>query len=147
MVLIGRHLLPDRKVDQDEELVREYQLRDYLTEVKVLPDSPLIGLSLVETRLGEEQGLNIVGIVRDNRLRVGIMRDEKIQSDDLLLQDLWTRFCRPKNRWGWPLIPISIWQISTLSLPSILSARSWSARRPTLSARRWNRSIFANVLT
>ena len=85
MVLIGRHLLPDRKVDQDEELVREYQLRDYLTEVKVLPDSPLIGLSLVETRLGEKQGLNIVGIVRDNRLRVGIMRDEKIQSDDLLL--------------------------------------------------------------
>ena len=85
MVLIGRHLLPDRKVERDDELVREYQLRDYLTEVKVLPDSPLIGLSLVETRLGEEQGLTIVGIVRDNRLRVGIMRDEKIQGDDLLL--------------------------------------------------------------
>ena len=85
MVLIGRHLLPDRQSEEDEDLVQEYHLRDYMTEFKVLPDSPLVGLTLVETRLGEEHGLNVVGIVRDERVRVGIMPDEQIKSDDLLL--------------------------------------------------------------
>lgn len=85
MVVIGRHLLPSRQSDQEEDLVQEYHLRDYMTELIVLPDSPLIGLSLVESRLGEEHGLNVVGIVRDERLRVGIMRREKIESGDLLL--------------------------------------------------------------
>jgi di/tricarboxylate transporter len=85
MVLIGRHLLPARQTDQDEDLVQEYHLRDYMTELKVLPESPLVGLSLVESRLGEDHGLNVVGIVREERLRVGIMRREKIESGDLLL--------------------------------------------------------------
>jgi di/tricarboxylate transporter len=85
MVVIGRHLLPSRQSDLEEDLVQEYHLRDYMTELIVLPDSPLIGLSLVESRLGEEHGLNVVGIVRDERLRVGIMRRKKIESGDLLL--------------------------------------------------------------
>ena len=85
MVLIGRHLLPARQIEQDDDLVEEYQLRNYMTELKVLPDSPLIGLSLVQSQLGEEHGLNVVGIVRNNRVRVGVMREEKIESGDLLL--------------------------------------------------------------
>ncbi len=85
MVLIGRHLLPDRVTSQDEGLVDEYQLRDYMTELKVLPDSSLIGRKLVETRLREDHGLNVVGIVRDDRVRVGILPDIRIGSGDLLV--------------------------------------------------------------
>jgi di/tricarboxylate transporter len=85
MVLIGRHLLPSRQIDQEDDLVQGYQLRNYLTELKVLSDSPLIGLTLVQSRLGQNHGLNVVGIVRDERVRVGMMREEKIEGGDLLL--------------------------------------------------------------
>ena len=85
MVLIGRHLLPSRQSHQEADLVKEYHLRDYLTELQVLPDSPLVGLTLVETRLGEEHGLQVVGIVRNDQVRVGIMPDEKIGGGDLLM--------------------------------------------------------------
>lgn len=85
MVLIGRHLLPSRQSHQEADLVKEYHLRDYLTELQVLPDSPLVGLTLVETRLGKEHGLQVVGIVRNDQVRVGIMPDEKIVNGDLLM--------------------------------------------------------------
>ncbi len=85
MVLIGRHLLPSRTPDDGENLVDEYRLRNYLTELKVLPESPLIGLTLVETALGKEHGLNVVGIIRDDRVRLGFMPNAHVQSGDLLL--------------------------------------------------------------
>ncbi len=85
MVLIGRHLLPTRQAYEGEHLVEDYQLRDYLTELTVLPESPLVGRTLMETRLGERHGLHVVGVVRDEIVRVGIMPDEQIESGDLLI--------------------------------------------------------------
>ena len=38
-----------------------------------MPESALIGHTLVETELGEEYGLNVVGIVRDGKTRLGYM--------------------------------------------------------------------------
>ncbi len=67
---MGRHLLPRHHVD-DDDLVQEYHLRDYLTELKVLEKSPLIGKTLTETQLGETFGLNIVGIIRDRSSSFG----------------------------------------------------------------------------
>lgn len=85
MVLIGRHLLPDRMAGQDDGLVEGYHLRDYMTELKVLSGSPLIGRQLAEARLREDHGLNVVGIVRDDRVRVGILPDIRISGGDLLV--------------------------------------------------------------
>jgi di/tricarboxylate transporter len=84
MVLIGRHLLP-RRVEEDDGLLKEYHLRDYLTELKVLEDSPLIGKTLTETHLGESFGLNIVGIIRNNQVRLGLMPNVHVRTDDLML--------------------------------------------------------------
>lgn len=58
MVLIGRHLLPATKLEG--ELTRNYNLRDYATELKVLPDSPLVGKTIVESRFGENYDLTII---------------------------------------------------------------------------------------
>ena len=85
MVLFGRHLLPSRTPEGGEDLVSEYHLRDYLTELQVLPDSSLIGLTLIETRLGEEYGLNVVGIVRDGKTRLGYMPNAHVRGGDLLM--------------------------------------------------------------
>lgn len=88
MVVFGRHLLPSRNddnTDNGDGLVTEYHLRDYLTELQVLPNSSLVGKTLVETHLGESYGLTIVGIIRDGEVRVGFMPNTHIMAGDLLL--------------------------------------------------------------
>ncbi|HSH04537.1 MAG TPA: SLC13 family permease [Anaerolineae bacterium] len=87
MVLIGRHLLPNNapKRTQNENLSHEYQLGQYLSELHVMSDSPLIGQTLVETGLGENFDLTVMGIIRDGRTRLGIMPNAHIAAGDILL--------------------------------------------------------------
>lgn len=63
MVVIGRHLLPERKGTAD--LTASYQVRDYLTEVRVLSGSPLVGKTSAESRFGQDYDLNIVAKIKD----------------------------------------------------------------------------------
>ncbi len=58
MTLIGRHLLPKTSVKED--LARSYQIRDYATELTILPDSPLVGKTIEESRFGEDYDLTII---------------------------------------------------------------------------------------
>ncbi|MFQ5576578.1 MAG: SLC13 family permease, partial [Anaerolineae bacterium] len=58
MALIGRHLLPAAKTERN--LTRSYHLRDYATELRVLPDSPLVGKTILESRFGEDYDLTII---------------------------------------------------------------------------------------
>lgn len=84
MLLIGLHLLPRR--DSGESLTEQYHVRQYVTEVMVLDDSPLIGKSLAEAHIGDELDLTVLGILRDDeQFRIAPNPEEKIQADDLLL--------------------------------------------------------------
>ncbi len=85
MVVVGRRLLPDRENLDETNLVGQYKLRNYLTELKVLPGSPLIGNTIVESRLGEIHDLTVMGIVRDGRARLGVLPNAHIRAGDLLL--------------------------------------------------------------
>ncbi|NIP24723.1 MAG: hypothetical protein GWO38_13120, partial [Phycisphaerae bacterium] len=58
MLLLGRHLLPTTKTEDD--LTRSYQLRDYATEIRILPNSPLVGKTIVESGFGENYDLTII---------------------------------------------------------------------------------------
>ncbi len=60
MVLIGRRLLPERM--SGAELTQSYQIEDYLTEVRILEDSPLIGKTVKEADLDNQFGLNVIHI-------------------------------------------------------------------------------------
>lgn len=60
MVLIGRHLLPSRKPQNIQDA---YQLRQYLSEVRILEQSKLAGKTLAESRLGSDYDLNVVAII------------------------------------------------------------------------------------
>ena len=82
MVVIGRHLLPSHR---EADLVEHYPVREYLSEIKVLTNSPLVGKTLVESRFGEDYDLTIVGIVRHNMPQMDIYRREHIQVFDTLL--------------------------------------------------------------
>lgn len=62
LLTIGRWLLPHREADRD--LLRSYELHDYLTMMRVLRTSKLCGRSLAEARFGESLGLQVVRIRR-----------------------------------------------------------------------------------
>jgi len=82
MVIIGRHLLPEREAVAD--LTESYQVRDYLTEVLVLPESPLVGKTSAESRFGQDYDLNIVGRISGQH-RLTIRQDTRIQEGDVLI--------------------------------------------------------------
>jgi di/tricarboxylate transporter len=81
MVLVGRHLLPEREATAD--LTESYQVRDYLTEVRVLPESPLVGKTSTESRFGQDYDLNIVGKIRGQHHQT-MSRNARIQEGDVL---------------------------------------------------------------
>jgi len=84
MLLIGLYLLPRRK--SAKSLTEQYHIRQYATEVIVLNDSPLIGKTLAEARIGDELDLTLLGILRgDEQYRIAPNPAERIRADDLLL--------------------------------------------------------------
>lgn len=60
MVLVGRHLIPARTTSADLE--QDYPIRQYLSEVRVETDSPLVGQTIQQARLGEQYDLNVIHI-------------------------------------------------------------------------------------
>ena len=84
MLAVGLHLLPRRK--SAESLTEQYHVRQYVTEVIVLDDSPLIDKTLAEARLSDELDLTVLGILRgEEDYRIAPNPEERIKGGDLLL--------------------------------------------------------------
>lgn len=83
MVLIGHRLLPVRQAPGEEQATQE--LRDYISEVRVLPDGDLVGRTLYESRLGADYDLTVIAIIRDDVEITVFDRDKRIQSNDILV--------------------------------------------------------------
>jgi len=83
MVLIGRHLLPVRVTASDLKVSK--QLRPYIGEVQVNPQSSLVGKNLYESKLGEEYDLNVLSVHRDGSLITRLHRDFIIEPNDRLI--------------------------------------------------------------
>ncbi|MGB6423431.1 MAG: SLC13 family permease [Anaerolineales bacterium] len=83
MVVIGRHLLPVRETAADPGV--SMRLREYISDVLVTSDSPLIGSNLYESRLGADYGLNVLSIIREGSPLVGLHRDVVIKENDNLI--------------------------------------------------------------
>lgn len=83
MLLIGLRLLPRR--GGEDSLTEQYHIREYMSEVLVLPGSPLVGKTLAEANLSDELDLTVVGIMRGKQGRIAPSADQKIEAEDLLL--------------------------------------------------------------
>lgn len=104
--LAGRHLLPDRDAHSAEDLTVDYQLRDYLTELKVSPASNLIGKTIVDAHLGEAYDLTVMGLMRDGHLQTGDLPDAHVQADNtLLVKGAVTKILEVQDRIGITLDP------------------------------------------
>jgi di/tricarboxylate transporter len=82
MWFIGRRWIPERAATGPPE---RFGLRPYLTEVLVLPGSPLEGKTLEESGLGRDLDLTILRIVRDKHQYLSPFVDVKLEAGDVLL--------------------------------------------------------------
>jgi uncharacterized repeat protein (TIGR01451 family) len=99
MLLVGLRLLPRR--GGEDSLTDQYHIRAYMSEVIVLPDSPLVGKTLAEANLGDELDLTVVGILRGKQGRIAPSAGERIEAEDLLLvQGRVEDILRVKNETG-----------------------------------------------
>jgi uncharacterized repeat protein (TIGR01451 family) len=99
MLLLGLRLLPRR--GGAEELTEQYHIREYMSEVLVLPGSPLVGKTLAEANLSDELDLTVVGILRGKQGRIAPSGREKVEAEDLLLvQGRIEDILRVKNETG-----------------------------------------------
>ena len=81
MAAIGYRFLPE----YHGELVDDFHVREYLTEVVILSHSPLVGKSIEESHLGQDLDLNIVGIFREGNRILAPERGVTLRSGDILL--------------------------------------------------------------
>jgi di/tricarboxylate transporter len=79
---IGRKLLPERRIDP--EIAQSYRIKDYLSDVIVLPNSPLVGTTVVESRLREQFDIHVFDIFRDGRKVAHPLGDQVIRTGDIL---------------------------------------------------------------
>ena len=82
MVLVGRFLLPSHTNIEDAQAAK---LREYVTEVRVLANSRLVGLSLAEAHLNDEMGLSVLAMVHEGKQVARVDSETVIQVDDLLI--------------------------------------------------------------
>jgi len=83
MVLVGRHLLPVRETAADP--LASSQLREYISDIQVTPQSSLNGKNLFESGLGADFDLTVLSIIREGKPLIGLHRDVVIQEDDHLI--------------------------------------------------------------
>ena len=84
LVLVGRHLLPERTAGGG--LVASYPVQEYLTEARVADDSPLVGKTVGEADLERRYGLNVIHLhlcCQDGET-VSAMTEHRLQPGDEL---------------------------------------------------------------
>lgn len=106
VVLIGRRLLPRRKPEEQTQrrsqrnLRMQYGLQARNFEMRVAPDSMLVGKSLADSRIGSAAGLIVVALERDGRNEIMPPRQTVLQGGDKLhVQGRLDRF-REFQRWS-----------------------------------------------
>lgn len=80
-MVVGRWLLPSRR---EEQLVQAYGLGEYITELRVMESSSLIGKTVMEAKLGETHDISVLEILRGRRT-IWSPLNEPINADDVLL--------------------------------------------------------------
>lgn len=89
MALAGARLLPER---HNESLVERYGIKEYLTEIMVMPDSPLVGKPLREFDHETDLDLTVLGIIRTSETIWAPSPGLILEAGDLLLVE-----GRPEN--------------------------------------------------
>jgi di/tricarboxylate transporter len=83
MQTVGQRLLPDRPAP--ETLTDTFNLRPYLAELRIAPDSPLAGNTLGQSGLGRNYDLTAMAILREGRHLLDLSGKTVLEAGDKLL--------------------------------------------------------------
>src|SRR5512134_243442 len=83
MQFVGRRLIPNRP--PPESLTDTFNLRPYLAELRIAPDSPLAGNTLGQSGLRQNYDLTVMAILREGQRLLDLAGDTKLQAGDKLL--------------------------------------------------------------
>lgn len=83
MLFVGRSMLPNR--GGGESFTDEYSIREYISELVVLYNSPLVGKTLGESNINTDLDLNVLAIIRGDQKRIAPRPFEVIEANDLLI--------------------------------------------------------------
>lgn len=81
LMLIGRWLLP-RHIETNE--AETLELGKFVTELRVMADSPLLGSTVAEHKLGEKYGIYVLELLRGEE-HLWDPREQQLQEGDVLL--------------------------------------------------------------
>ncbi|HXT61452.1 MAG TPA: SLC13 family permease [Pyrinomonadaceae bacterium] len=83
VLLIGRYLLPSH--DAEDERSSHFRLEDYLTEIVVTENSPLLKRTAAELEADEKYHFKVVGMLRDGRRLRTPYKQEALKEADVLI--------------------------------------------------------------
>jgi di/tricarboxylate transporter len=92
MLTFGRKLLPVREQQglapvESRDLSQVYQLEERLFSIRLPEDTPLDGLTLAQTRLGNTLGVKVLTIIRGGKQRLVPTGDSVLRAGDVLFVD------------------------------------------------------------
>ncbi len=91
MVFLGKRFLPSRDITRDfspegDIKYRDiFELQDRMKIISINKNSPLVGRSLIESRLGIALGLNVIAILKEDKKILSPSPETILQSGDRLL--------------------------------------------------------------
>lgn len=141
MLTIGHRLIPDRQVQN--QLSDGYELRHYLTEVEVLPNSPLVGQTVPQTQSALDSDINIIDIIRDQQdIPLSSVTGILQTGDKLIISSNLQALVQLMGRAEWQIMPeVSMKDIS-FSDPSYTLAEAVIASQSKLIGQTLRQSDF-----
>lgn len=83
MLFFGRKMLPNK--GGEESFTEQYHIREYVSEVLVLPNSPFINKTIAESNINKDLELSVIGIIRGKDERIAPTPTERIKMNDMLV--------------------------------------------------------------
>lgn len=96
MLAVGQHLLPDH---QEKNLTETYAIREYLSEIVIMPESHLIGQKIFESDLSN-LGFRILAVVRGQRRFLPTPHSIIEAEDVFLVEGKWEDLIKVKGTAG-----------------------------------------------
>ncbi|WP_338730357.1 SLC13 family permease [Haladaptatus sp. DJG-WS-42] len=82
LLTIGRFLLPER-IKPEEDLTEEYEMAEYLTEVVVREDSPIVGQTVQEALKETDFDVDLIQLIRNDAVFLEPLGPKMIQAGDI----------------------------------------------------------------
>jgi di/tricarboxylate transporter len=102
LLLFSRWLLPNRRGAQ---LTENYQLGDYITELRVRPESKLVGQTVLASEFGRKEDVTVLEILRAGRTLFAPLHEPVREGDVLLVRGGARELMDAKTGWKLELEP------------------------------------------